>query len=47
MLYKEDFYSLKDLAQIIFTYSELDDKDEVLNSINEMRIVLNKIEKDL
>ena len=45
MLYKEDFYSLKDLAKNIFTYANLDDKDEVLNSINEMRTILNEIDK--
>ncbi|WP_164509121.1 hypothetical protein [Clostridium rectalis] len=46
MLYKEDFYSLKNLSIIIFYYANLDDKDEVLNSINQMRTILEEIEKE-
>lgn len=45
MLYKEDFESLKLLAENIQTYAELNKKDIVKELIKEMREQLNIIEK--
>ncbi|HID0769545.1 TPA: hypothetical protein ACXC99_003642 [Clostridium botulinum] len=45
MLYKEDFESLKLLAENIQIYTELNKKDVVKELIKEMREQLNIIEK--
>ncbi|AJE09877.1 hypothetical protein [Clostridium botulinum] len=45
MLYKEDFESLKLLAENIQTYAELNKKDIVKELIKEMKEQLNIIEK--
>ena len=46
MVVNEDFYALKDLSNIIEIYAKLNDSNIVLESVEEMRETLDKIEKE-